>query len=147
MRIPDTLAAPAVQILCRLAAEGVTFDITTGGRLVVAPLQPLSPWLAELLRQHHDVLVPLVQVAEKGVQERVRHFCWWISRAPAGVAVTTPLLHPHLLSMPGRCTSCGGDLEEARSGRCWRCALAWRLAVRMPLTATGSPGLQGIRVC
>ena len=146
MRVPDTPAAPAVQILCRLAAEGVTFDITTGGRLVVAPLQQLSPWLAELMRQHHDVLVPLVQVAEKGVQERVRQFCWWISRAPAGFAVTTPLLNPYLLSIPGRCISCGDDLEETRSGPCWRCSLAWRVAARMPFTSAITPDFRKVTV-
>ena len=46
----------------------------------------------------------------------------------------------------GRCFSCGDALSVFRVGRCWRCALAWRLAARVAIPVDLAPALDNARV-
>jgi hypothetical protein len=43
------------------------------------------------------------------------------------------VFRPGVPYLSGRCFSCGDELERARHGKCWRCALAWRLALHLPV--------------
>lgn len=140
MSSSDVLASPAVEVLCRLEAEGLSFEVTPQGRFRVTPAQRLSSELAALVRQHRDDLVLLTHVCDRGVQARIDVFRRQIDAAPVGVVLPALLFRRGLAHERGRCFSCGDALERSRWGRCWRCALAWRLAARVPLTATASWG-------
>jgi len=44
------------------------------------------------------------------------------------------------------CFSCGATLQELQHGRCWRCSLAWRLAVGGSIPAERAAVYDGARV-
>ncbi len=53
---------------------------------------------------------------------------------------------PGVPYVPGSCFSCGDALAALRFGRCWRCSLAWRLAVRLPVPADLAVVLDDVKV-
>jgi hypothetical protein len=134
MSSTDVLASPAVEILCRLEVRGLTCQVTPEGRLRVGPAARLSPDLALLIQEHRDDLITLTRVCDRGVQARVEAFHRQIDAAPIGVVLPELLFRDDVPLREGQCFSCGDPLEHARFGRCWRCALAWRVAARVPLT-------------
>jgi hypothetical protein len=54
--------------------------------------------------------------------------------------------HSDVPCVPGSCFSCGDSLQTHRLGRCWRCALAWRLVHGVPLPTSLLNLLDGAKV-
>jgi hypothetical protein len=131
---PDIFSSPAVGLFAELADAGLVFEATQDGRLRVRPAGLVTPERAELIRTHRDHLLTLARICDEGVQRRAAKF-------RTDVEATRDRLPAFLYRacvpyVAGVCFSCGDRLNATGFGRCWRCALAWRLAVRVPITAT-----------
>lgn len=130
---PDVLSSPAVALLLRLEHDGFALA-AADGRLLVKPADRLSETDREALREHKAALLTLLRIVDEGVQHRRAVFASKL--AEGGLAVLPDLvLTPGIAPVAGRCVSCGDGLEAPRAGKCWRCCLAWRLAVGVPIPA------------
>ena len=90
-------------------------------------------------------LAALVRACDDGVQARRESFAAQFKAGPAS-RVPAFLFRSGVAYEAAICFSCGDRLAEVRFGRCWRCALAWRLvAVRVP--AATAAALDEARVC
>lgn len=124
---PDVLASPALPLLIHLEAEGFSFS-HDGDRLLVRPIDRLSPELLEQVRRERDALLLLLRICDEGVQQRREVFARRLSEANQAV-LPGLVFREGLPYVAGRCFSCGETTERPTFGRCGRCALAWRLAV------------------
>jgi hypothetical protein len=82
---------------------------------------------------YKDALKRLLQPCDDGVIARREAFAQQLARTPAP-RVPTFLFRPNIVYAAGICFSCGDDLSSVVFGRCWRCALAWRLACGVRLS-------------
>jgi hypothetical protein len=129
---PDVLQSPALPLLLELEADG--FDLRfDGSRLLVKPIERLSPERRALVAAHRADLVALVRICDAGVVTRRQVFA---AQYASGVTVGRFALVPDLPYVSGRCFSCGDPLTRPAFGRCWRCAMAWRLVVGVPVSAS-----------
>ena len=119
--------SPAVPLLATLEARGCRLTVTAdGGRLIVEPASRLTADERRRVREHRRTLAELIR--DDGLQARREVFA-------AQFAASLPPRVPAFLFKggvryrAGACFSCGDSLPEATFGRCWKCALAWRLAV------------------
>ncbi len=131
--VPDVLASPAVAVLCELENAGLDL-VVVGDRLRVWPTERLTPEREQTIRQHRDALKVLVSLCDDGVQVRREVFAQQAAEAPVST-VPRFVLRAGVPYTKGLCFACGEALPEPRFGRCWRCALAWRLALRVPISA------------
>ena len=83
------------------------------------------------IEQYRDDLLVLLRICDESVQERRVVFAQQL--AAAGDAVPILAYRPGTSYVPGVCYSCAEPLPHPRHGRCWRCALAARLACRAPI--------------
>ena len=131
----SVLESPTVELLGRLAEQG--FDLTVQrGRLRVTPSDRLTTGLEAEIRQHRDDLVRQVRLGDSGVQERLAAFT---SQLPS----TAPVLVSGVRYVAGTCFSCADRLAPDQFGRCWRCALALRLAWHLPISNADLTFTQG----
>ena len=123
------LSSQAVDLLLRLAAQGVEFR-RAGDDLFFRPADAIP---GDLLPQIRAAKPTLLELLDDEVQARLDAF-------RRDLAKTPPPRTPAFVfrrGVPydvGVCFSCGDGLPEARFGRCWRCSLAWRLAAQVPTT-------------
>lgn len=68
---------------------------------------------------------------------------WASTRAPRVPAFLFKASVPYVL---GWCFSCGDALERLRFDRCPRCAIAWRLAAGVPISAALAEALDSARL-
>lgn len=142
---PDVLASPVLPILLTLEAEGVRFRLN-GDHVLVSPPGALTPEHRKVFGQHRDAVRVLVAIAtDAGVQARRGVFRGQLDAAPPS---TTPtfLFMPNVAYMKGVCFSCADRLPEVRFARCGRCALAWRLACRLPIPSAIADALDAAKV-
>lgn len=100
---------------------------------------------ATVCRSIGRALAALVRACDDGVQARRESFAAQFKAGPAS-RVPAFLFRSGVAYEAAICFSCGDRLAEVRFGRCWRCALAWRLvAVRVP--AATAAALDEARVC
>ena len=122
---PDVFTSPALPLLLALEAEGFAFAID-GDRLLVRPVERLSPELRQALRRERESLVVLVRICDVGVQQRRELFA--TSLASDARVLPSLVFVADVPYVAGHCFSCGDSNQRPTFGRCWRCALAWRLA-------------------
>ncbi len=124
---------PALPLLLQLEADGFTFA-TRGERLLVRPVERLTPELRRQLEVERERLLLLLRICDDGVQARREAFACAIAATGPGVL---PLLvfRAGVPYAPGICFSCGEANDRAGFGRCPRCALAWRLAAGVAIPA------------
>jgi hypothetical protein len=133
----DVLNSPVLPVLVDLESRGVSLRLDEDGMISVRPASRLTEDDRRLLLQYRPDLVTLLKVVDDGVAERQAAFRQQVDRAPVGTL--PPLLYvPGVAYVRGVCFSCGDKLEELRFARCWRCALAWRLACRVPVPAAAA---------
>jgi len=132
--VSDVLASPALPLLLELEAEGFTLAADRG-RLLVRPHDRLSADRRALLARERDALLTLLRICDSDVQRRREAFAIALETDTSGAALPLLVLTPGLPYVAGRCFSCGDPLDRSTYGRCWRCALAWRLALRLPVPA------------
>ena len=124
----------ALPLLLDLGHQG--FDLrVTGGELFIKPANRVTSEIRAQLRQHKAGLTTLVEVCDDGVQERVARFKQLIRNKPADLLLPALVFQAGVPYVKALCFSCGDALETPRWGRCWRCSLAWRLAVQVPIAA------------
>jgi hypothetical protein len=116
-----------------LEAEGFRFS-TAGGRLRVRPTTRLTPELRDRLHRERDALLVLLRICDDGVQRRREAF---VATLAAETAAVLPALvfTPDVPYVAGKCFSCAQPNDRPTFGRCWRCALAWRLALGLPISS------------
>jgi hypothetical protein len=131
---PDVLQSPALELLLRFEREG--FEVAAlDGRLFVRPVERLSSADREALRAMKPELLMLLRIVDEGVQRRREVF--EVRLQAGGPAVVPDLVfRAGITPVAGRCVSCGDALDTPRMGKCWRCCLAWRLALRVPIPST-----------
>ena len=120
----DVLNSPAVSLLCQLEAGG--FELAAvDGRLLIKPAERVPPDIRTQLKTHRRDLVTLIRICDLGVQSRREVFA---SQLANGASIGRLMMRLDLPYVAGQCFSCGDALPRPAFGRCWRCALAWRLA-------------------
>lgn len=140
----DVFTGPALSLLLRLEADG--FDLMAAGdRLRVRPPARLTPDLLAALAQHKADVLLLLRCRDPDVQARATEFRRQLAAAPAPT-VPAFLFRLGMAYVKGACFSCGEPLPELRFGRCWRCALAWRLACQLPVPVELAAALDAARV-
>ena len=143
-RTNDVLNSPAVAVLCGL--EHARLDVAVvNGRLRVWPVERLTVEHELLIQQYRDELVTLVRICDDGVQERLVVCKQQLRKAPEG---TTPdfVFKRGTIYARAVCFSCAAALPEPEYGRCWRCSLAWRMAVGVSIPAEPAAAHDGARV-
>ena len=119
--------SPAIPLLVTLEARGCRLTVTAdGGRLIVEPASRLTATQREDVREHGRTLATLIRACDDGVQARRECFAAQFDATPVP-QVPAFLFRSNVPYQPGVCFSCAESLPEPRFGRCWRCALAWRL--------------------
>ena len=136
--------APALAILAALLRDGFHVELTTDDVLVIAPKSKLTPARMQTIADYRDALKGLL-ATDAGVADRRERFRQQFVAAPAG---TVPLFvfQAGVSYQPGICFSCGDRLAEHRFGRCWRCAIAWRLAAGVAVPRTLAQALDLAKV-
>jgi len=129
-----SVALPALQVLWSLEDRQFEVGLTDDGVLLVSPKSRLTEGDDRAIRQHRDELVALVRWCDEDVAARRDVFVQQLAAAPAGT-VPRFQFRPDVPYEAGRCHSCGEELPRFTFGRCWRCALAWRLTCRLPVSA------------
>ena len=140
----NVLDSPAVAVLCGLEDAGLYLAVVNG-RLRVWPAERLTATHEHLIRQYRSELVALVRICDDGIQERLVVYKQQLAKVPKG---STPdfVFQRGTPYAKAVCFSCGAVLPEPHYGRCWRCSLAWRLAVRVPIPAEQTAAYDGARV-
>ena len=132
--VPNVFDSPLYPVLVELDGQGFRFRLSPDGAVLINPISKLPPDVRALFQQHPDDLRLLVSIAtDAGVHERRDAFRLQREAAPAP-RVPAFLFRAGIGYVPGVCFSCGDALPELRFGRCWRCAIAWRLACRLPIS-------------
>jgi len=143
MTTPDNvLDSPALPLLLRLEHSG--FDLLAqGDRLFLRPEDRLTPALRAEIRPQRNALLTLVRCCDDGVQQRVEAYRAQLEAVPD---VRGPFLF--LAGVPytrGVCFSCAAALPVLEFGRCSRCSLGWRLALRLEIAPEHATALDTAR--
>ena len=141
---PSVFDGPGLPLFIELGQGG--FDLAVRhGELWVRPVDRLPAALQARIQQHRDELVTLVRICDAGVQERVEVFRAQLEADPTTVGPF--LFTPGVPYTKGICFSCSAGLPpDAGFGRCWRCSLAWRLAVGVPIPVEQAAAYDEARV-
>ncbi len=146
MTASDVFDSPLYPVLNALVGEGFQFRLSPDGTVQVNPIAKLPPDVRALFQQHPNDLRLLVSIAtDAGVQDRRDAFRLQDEAAGPGT-LPTFLFVPGIVYAPGVCFSCGDALLGLTFARCWRCAIAWRLACRLPVPVWGAEARDGARV-
>lgn len=143
--------SPALAILCELERDGFAVQLQPDEVLVIMPRSRLTPDRMAAIAAHKLDLKQLMRWRDPSVCARLAVMRKQCESAPPGPLPVLVYRHD-VPYVPGLCFSCGdalpvsgcfscGDaLPVSPWGRCWRCALAWRLAVgvRVPPTVASA---------
>ncbi len=131
----DIFESPVAAIVCELERDGFRVDLRPDGRVGIAPRSRLTPARMREIVAHCDALRALLRrVFDAGVQERREAFRQQLDAPHPGVLVPALLFRPGVPYTLSLCFSCGDGVPGTRFGRCWRCAVALRLALRVPIS-------------
>ncbi len=130
---PDVFESPALPLLLELERDGFDLGVRSG-TLWVKPARRLTPERRARITEHRAALKALVLVCDDGVQDRVVAYKAQLAAVPAG---STPdfVFQRGTAHTRGVCFSCASPLSVPEFGRCWRCSLAWQLAMQIPIPA------------
>ena len=124
VRLGALSGSPAVALVCDLEQAGCRVQLASDGGVRITPVQCVTPELRARITAHRQALKAVLGAMDAGVQQRAERFAEQHAACSTGFLM---LAEPTIAA--GRCFSCGDSVE--RAGRCWRCALAWRLATGM----------------
>lgn len=131
---PDVFDSPAVGILCGLEHDGFTVQLEPDNGIVIVPRSRLTPERMAAITRYKDALTLLLRCCDAGVRARRAAFECQMALLGPGI-VASLVFTSGIPYAAGVCFSCRDGLGRPLGfGRCWRCALAWRLACRLPLT-------------
>jgi hypothetical protein len=133
----DVLDSPVLSLLIELQAAGVEFRMCSGAvQFRRHGGSSLTDIERQQLAEYADAVPTLIiMLADDGLRARRRQFELMFAEALPGTLPTNVVRRgiPYAI---GVCFSCGAALPKPQFGRCWRCALAWRIAWRYPLPAS-----------
>ena len=119
----------ALTLLLDLEHRGVELELD-GSDVLLGPQSAVTRADLDNVRRHKAALIQLVRIADEGVQERLEAF-------KAQKPSTAPVLIRGFRYVAGVCFACGTRSQDrTRFGRCWRCALALRLAWNLTIATT-----------
>lgn len=136
--------SPAAGLLFDLQREGFMVELTADDALTIAPRSRLTPERMHKIVTHKDGLKRLLREGDDGVVLRRAAFEQLLARTPPP-RVPAFLFRDGIVYAKGICFSCGDTLPQWTFGRCWRCALAWRLACRVPISAGLAAALDSVK--
>jgi len=146
MTTPDVFDSPLYPVVIRLEGQGFQFRLLPDGTVQVNPGAKLPPDARALFQQHPDDLRVLVAMAtDAGVHDRRDVFRLQYAAAPTGT-LPTFLFTTGVAYVRGACFSCGDVLPGLTFARCWRCAIAWRLACRLAVPVWVAEARNGAKV-
>jgi hypothetical protein len=129
------LSSPALLLLVDLEARGCSV-LVEGADIVIRPAGSLTMVERRTLQAHYaDARMLVLLSTDAGVQVRRDRFKSELAGAAPGI-VPAMRFRVGVPYVAGVCFSCGTALDELIFGRCWRCALAWRLACGVPVFAS-----------
>ncbi len=129
---PDVFESP-LPLLLELERDGFDLGVRSG-TLWIKPARRLTAEHRAQITEHRAALKALVLVCDDDVQDRLVVYKAQLAAVPAG---STPdfVYQRGTVHRRGVCFSCAAPLSGPEFGRCWRCSLAWRLAMRIPIAA------------
>jgi hypothetical protein len=140
------LGSPLFPRFVELAIQGFEFALLPDGTVQICPIDQLPADTRALMRQYPADLRRLVSITmDPEVLERRQIFAELLAHTPAP-RVPAFLFVPSVAYTKGRCFSCGQPLPRWTFGRCWRCALAWRLVCRLPIAVALAAALDDAKV-
>jgi hypothetical protein len=131
-------------------AVGVDPDDTSRERRFLMPLKSnvgaslLTPAQRVQLGQQRAAVLTLLRICDAGVVARREVFQQQLN-ATAPPAVPAFVFTAGVPYVPGACFSCGEANGRETYGRCWRCALAWRLVCRLAIPTDVAIVIDGAR--
>lgn len=141
----DDLQSPAMGILCDLKRDGFRVELTPDDAIVITPKSSLTPDRRRQIVDHKTAIKTLLRGCDAGVMARVAEFRRQLAAVPAPRCPAF-LFRSDVPYVRSVCFSCGDGLPEPRFSRCWRCSLAWRLAIGLPISADFAQALDEARV-
>ena len=124
------LDSPALAVLVELDAKGVQFRLFDGVVRFRRHHGSLTDAHRRVLADNVDAVKALVvMLCDTGLISRRRRFELMFAQAAPGT-LPTNVFQIGIPYAAGICFSCGHTLPKPEFGRCWRCALAWRIAWR-----------------
>ena len=129
----DVFESPALPLLLELERDGFDLGVRSG-TLWIKPARRLTAEHRAQITEHRAALKALVLVCDDDVQDRLVVYKAQLAAVPVG---STPdfVYQRGTVYTPGICFSCSAQLQIPDFGRCWRCSLAWRLAMQLPIPA------------
>jgi hypothetical protein len=140
----NVLDSPALPLLLELEQQGCRVTLTPD-TLVIEPASGLSAGQRAAVRAQARELALLVRCLDPGVVALRDLFRRQREATPAS-RVPIFLFRSAVPYVRAACFSCGDALPEPRFSRCWRCALAWRLACHLPVSAELAAAIDAARV-
>lgn len=128
----EVLESPAVPLLMQLEGGGIHIA-AIGDRLKVSPIRRLTGDQRAALDRHRDEVLTLLRICDETVQARREVFAGQL--AASGASFPRFIVRARDIYTVGTCFSCG-EPASGHGCRCWRCALALRLALRAPIPST-----------
>ena len=138
------ILAPAVCLLLDLQREGFIVELTPDDALTIAPRSRLTPERMRTIAASKDALKTLLR-DDAGLIARRQAFEQQLASTPAP-RLPAFVFTPGIAYTKGFCFSCGEPMPQWIFGRCWRCALAWRLACRLVISPDLAAALNSARV-
>lgn len=126
--------SPVLDLVRAVHDAGVRLRLGADGRILANPVDRLTDDQRTQLRTCRVEVVELLRSYDLETDHRVQVFQGQLADPPEGVILPLLVYRPDLPYVEGFCYSCGDLLEDFRFGRCWRCALAFRLALRLPVS-------------
>ncbi len=130
---PDVFESPALPLLLQLERDGFDLGVRSC-TLWIKPARWLTAERRAQITEHRAALKALVLVCDDDVQDRVVAYKAQLAAAPQG-ATPAFVYQRGTAHTRGICFSCAAPLSVPEFGRCWRCSLAWRLAMQVPIAA------------
>jgi len=141
----DILDSPALPLLVELEHQGFSLRLTDRGVLRVEPGSRLTAGQRQQLIEYKASVVTILRCCDAGVVARRDAFERQLDgvAAPRVPALLFKTDVPYTMAV---CFSCGDPNGRPSFGRCWRCALAARLALRLPISSALAQALDDARV-
>jgi hypothetical protein len=139
----DVWSSPALSLVVELQHQGFELE-PAGDRIRVRPASLLTAAQRVQLGQQRAAVLTLLRICDEGVVARREVFQQQL-KATAPPAVPSFVFTAGVPYVPGACFSCGEANGRETYGRCWRCALAWRLVCRLAIPTDVAIVIDGAR--
>lgn len=138
MHLTELLDSPALDLLLSMERDELQIEATDANTIRISPVNRLDMERLGQVRRYKPELLQLLRICDGGVQARLALYRGQLEVEPAP-QIPAFVFRADVPCQAGACFSCGDALLRAVYGRCWRCALAFQLAVGAELPSTIAP--------